>query len=206
MAIDTILNDGTPICIRPVTAADEDRLRSGIAKLSKRSRYLRFFSGMETPPQGVIDALLDIDGHDHIAWGALRSDLAEKPALGIVHAFRDGDDPHSAQYSVAVIDEYHGRGLARLLTAVLLLDCRSEGLEELHVHILSENASALSLTRSLGGRHLSFEGNVSEYRIHIEAAIRSLAQQDDLPGFGAIIDQYPHLSDEERLALLQSDE
>ena len=26
------------------------------------------------PPQHVIDALLDIDGHDHIAWGAIASD------------------------------------------------------------------------------------------------------------------------------------
>ena len=40
----------------------------------------------EAPPQ-VIKALVTVDGHDHIAWGALRSDLPDTPALGVVTHF-----------------------------------------------------------------------------------------------------------------------
>ncbi len=69
MIINTQLNDSTPICIRAVRKNDEQRLKDGIAKLSPQSRYLRFFSGVERPSQRVIDALIDVDGHDHIAWG-----------------------------------------------------------------------------------------------------------------------------------------
>ena len=54
MIIDTELNDGTPICIREVSKRDEQRMRAGIAQLSERSRYLRFFSGMREPPQHVL--------------------------------------------------------------------------------------------------------------------------------------------------------
>jgi GNAT superfamily N-acetyltransferase len=133
MIIHTQLNDGIPVCIRRVRKGDEARLKDGIAQLSPQSRYLRFFSGMREAPPQVIKALITVDGHDHIAWGALRSDLPDTPALGVVHAFRDKEHPEVAEFSVAVIDEYHGRGLARLLSAVLLLDCQQEGLEHLSV-------------------------------------------------------------------------
>jgi RimJ/RimL family protein N-acetyltransferase len=171
MIIDTRLNDGTPVCIREVRKDDEQRLKDGIAQLSPQSRYLRFFSGMREAPQQVIDALVAVDGHDHLAWGALRTDQPEHPALGVVHAFRDKDDPASAEYSVAVIDAYHGRGLARMLTAVLLLDCRREGLEHLMVHILPENAAALTLARSLGARYLDLHDGVMRFEITIDEAL-----------------------------------
>jgi ribosomal protein S18 acetylase RimI-like enzyme len=145
MIINTQLNDGTPVCIRRVRREDEARLKDGIAQLSPQSRYLRFFSAMREAPPQVLRTLASPDGHDHIAWGALRSDLPDTPALGVVHAFRDKDDPEAAEYSVAVVDEYHGRGRARLLTAVLLLDCADEGLEQFIVHVLPQNRPALAL-------------------------------------------------------------
>src|SRR6478672_9220460 len=109
----THLTDGVPICIRRVQPEDEQRLKDGIALLTPQSRYFRFFSGMREAPQRVVDALTNADGHDHIAWGALRTDHVHTPALGVVHAFRDAGDPAEAEFSVAIIDAYHGRGLAR---------------------------------------------------------------------------------------------
>jgi GNAT superfamily N-acetyltransferase len=188
LIINTALNDGTPICIRRVSAGDEQRLKDGIKNLSKHSRYLRFFSGMKEAPQSVINKLIDVDGYDHIAWGALRTDLDDSPALAIVHAFREERDPRTAQYSVAVVDQYHGRGLARLLTAVLLLDCYREGLRDFTVHILAENEAALALTRSLGGEKQGQEGSVTEFDIEIATAIESLKAESDVPGLPGIFD------------------
>lgn len=190
MIIDTQLNDGTPVCIREVRKDDEQRLKDGIAELSPQSRYLRFFSGMREAPQGVVDALVTVDGHDHIAWGAIRTDLPELPALGVVHAFRDKDDPASAEYSVAVIDAYHGRGLASLLTAVLMLDCRREGLDHLLVHILPENAPALTLARSLGARYRDLEGGVMRFDIAIDEALAALRKETGVPGLAAVFAQF----------------
>lgn len=190
MIIDTALNDGTPICIRKVRPDDRQRLEDGIARLSKRSRYLRFFSGMREAPPAVIDKLVAVDGYDHIAWGALRSDLDDSPALGIVHAFRDEEEPFNAEYSVAVIDEYHGRGLARLLTAVLLLDCYREGLRELTVHILAENEAALALTRSMGGERQGQDRGVTEFEIEISVAIDALKAERDVPGLAEILKRF----------------
>jgi ribosomal protein S18 acetylase RimI-like enzyme len=195
MTIHTQLNDGTPVCIRRVNRADEARLKQGIAQLSPQSRYLRFFSGMREAPPQVLRALASPDGHNHLAWGALRSDLADTPALGVVHAFRDTDDPEAAEFSVAVIDAYHGRGLARLLTAVLLLDSAREGYEHFTVHVLPENRPALALARSLGAKGVGSEGGVTEMAIDIEEALSSLCAEGDVPGLAAVFDQFgnePH--------------
>ena len=195
MIIDTHLNDGIPVCIRPVRKDDEQRLKDGIAKLSPQSRYLRFFSGMREAPPQVIKALVTVDGHNHIAWGALRNDLPGSPALGVVHAFRDKDDPDTAEFSVAVIDEYHGRGLARLLTAVLLLDCQREGLEHLAVNILPENRPALTLARSLGAHHTALDAGVSVFEIDIADALESLRAETDVPGLAAIFERFAQAGD-----------
>lgn len=190
MTIHTHLNDGTPVCIRRVRREDEARLREGIAQLSPQSRYLRFFSGMREAPPQVVRALVSADGHDHIAWGALRSDLADTPALGVVHAFRDADDPDAAEFSVAVVDDYHGRGLARLLTAVLLLDCAREGYDRFTVHVLPENRPALALARSLGASGVGYEAGVSVMEIDIAAALFALRADGDVPGLAAVFEQF----------------
>lgn len=190
MTIHTQLNDGTPVCIRRVRREDELRLKQGIAQLSPQSRYLRFFSGMREAPPQVLRALVSVDGHDHLAWGALRSDLPDTPALGVVHAFRDPDDAEAAEFSVAVVDAYHGRGLARLLTAVLLLDCAREGYEHFTVHVLPENRPALSLARSLGAKGVGYAGGVSEMSIDIEDALAALRAEAEVPGLAAVFDQF----------------
>jgi RimJ/RimL family protein N-acetyltransferase len=190
MTIHTQLNDGTPVCIRRVRPEDEARLKQGIAQLSPQSRYLRFFSGMREAPPQVLRALVSPDGHDHLAWGALRSDLPDTPALGVVHAFRDAGDPDAAEFSVAVVDEYHGRGLARLLTAVLLLDCAAEGYDRFTVHILPENRPALALAHSLGAEGVSHEGGVSVLAIDIAEALAALRAEADVPGLAAVFDQF----------------
>lgn len=186
MTIHTQLNDRTPVCIRRVRREDEQRLKDGIAQLSPQSRYLRFFSGMREAPPQVLRTLASPDGHDHIAWGALRSDLPDTPALGVVHAFRDTDEPDTAEFSVAVIDAYHGRGLARLLTAVLLCDCAREGLTHFTLHVLPENRPALTLARSLGAEGVGYEAGVSVLEIDIAEALAALRAESNVPGLAAV--------------------
>lgn len=175
--IHTRLTDGLPICIRRVRPEDEARLKAGIALLTPKSRYLRFFSGLREAPAGVLRRLVDVDDHNHIAWGALRTDMEDTPAIGVVHAFRSTDDPVEAEFSVAVIDDYHGRGLARLLTTVLLLDCRREGFERLLVHVLAENVAARSFARGLGAKGVALDGPVQLSEIMIGDAITLLRDQ-----------------------------
>ena len=96
--IHTMLADGQPVCLRRITPADGALMRAGIEQMSPQSRYMRFFSGMRTPPDWLVERLLDVDGDQHLAWGAIASGApagahppcdtprCEGPAIGAVQA------------------------------------------------------------------------------------------------------------------------
>lgn len=182
IAVHSALNDGTAVYLRAITPDDEERIREGIAKLSAESRYLRFFSPAPALPDAVIQRLADVDGHDHIAWGALCSECPGWPAIGAVHAVRHRAGGPVGEFSVAVLDEFQGRGLARMMTAALLVDCRAEGLSVLDVHILSENAAAKRLVKSLNAEWTGESAGVTEYRLDVAAALAALRGDGDAPG------------------------
>lgn len=157
-------------------------MRSGIAELSSRSRYLRFFSGQSMPPDPVVERLLDVDGHRHLAWGAILTGRGGNPAIGAVHVFRSDAEGPAGEFSVAIVDAYQGLGLARILTAVILINCKAEQIACLDVHVLSENQAASSLVRSLGGEHRQTIAAVSEYKLEVEAGLNMLRHQTNQSG------------------------
>lgn len=189
IVVHSALADGTPICLRTIRPDDADLLRAGIRKLSDESRYLRFFSPAPTMPDAVIERLADVDGHDHIAWGAICTGCEGEPAIGAVHAVRHPQGGRVGEYSVAVLDAFHGLGLARMMTAALLVDCLAEGLTTLDVHILSENHAALGLIRSMGGQRKEESRGVAEYVIDVAAAIDALRRDAGAVGVQDVLRQ-----------------
>ena len=185
-SIHTHLEDGRRICIRTVSPADEARLREGIARMSPRSRYLRFFSGGASPPDWVIERLLDADGVLHLAWGALDLGDPAQPAMGVVHAMRPDAGDAVAEFSVGVVDAYHGLGIGRLLTATLLLDAAGGQLEAFRAHVLSENEAARSFIRRLGAHHVSQDGPEAEYRLDVASALEQMREDRDPPGLADV--------------------
>jgi len=182
VAVHCALNDGTAVCLRTVTPDDAPLIREGIAKLSAESRYLRFFSPAPVLPDAVVARLADVDGHDHIAWGAICSDCPGQPPIGAVHAVRHRPDGPVGEFSVAVLDEFQGRGLGRMMTAALLVHCHAEGLEMLDVHMLSENAAARRLVKSMDAAWAGESAGVAEYKLDVAAAIEALRSDGDAPG------------------------
>jgi RimJ/RimL family protein N-acetyltransferase len=172
--VHTRLEDGRKVCIRAVRPDDEPRMRGGIEQLSAQSRYLRFFSPAPQPPDRVISQLVAVDGHRHLAWGAILSDDPEHPAIGAVHAVRTEEQSGFAEFAVGVLDAFHGLGLARMLTCVLLIHCRAEGIATLDVQILAENRAAANLIKSLGARRTATEQGISDYQLDTAAALASL--------------------------------
>ena len=180
--IHTQLEDGAKVCIRSIRPTDELRMREGIEQLSAQSRYLRFFSPQRMPSRAVIERLIAADGHRHIAWGAIHSGDHDHPAIGAVHAVRDDADTASAEFSVAIVDAFHGLGLARMLIAVLLVNCRLEHIDTLDVQILSENRAARSLVTWLGAVRSKSEFSVTEYVLDTGAALEKLRSDDSTQG------------------------
>jgi ribosomal protein S18 acetylase RimI-like enzyme len=173
-SIETHLDDGASICFRPIRPSDEPAIEQGIRELSDHSRYLRFFSSFKSAPPSVIERLSAVDGFDHIAWGAVMTGEEGSPPGAAAHAIRDGDNPASADLAIAVLDQYHERGIARLLLAALVLDCRGAGLGELKFDILHSNKPAILLVKSLGAESNSAAGTVMSYRLDVDETLSRL--------------------------------
>lgn len=172
------MTSGLKLCLRPIHPGDKALIRGGISELSDRSRYLRFFSGVKTMPEPVIERLTAVDGVNHIAWGAL--DMGNEPyhAIAAVHAIR-AQDTETAEIALAVLDDYHGQGVARLLLLQLVADCREAGLTMLIAETLAENKAANRLFRSLGGLTAESDGPVVRYRFDIETIWSRLKASQD---------------------------
>lgn len=188
--VHTRLEDGRKVCIRAVRPDDEPRLRSGIWQLSQQSRYLRFFSAAPIPPDPVIDRLVQVDGHRHLAWGAILSEGEQNLAIGVVHAIRSDESNPRAEFAIGVLDAFHGLGLARMLTAVLLVQCRVEGIAALDAQILAENAAAIGFIRSLGAKRSGGQASVAEFALDTAAALDAMRKSGEPHGLAAVFDAF----------------
>src|SRR5262249_22953851 len=112
------LPDGTRVRLDPIGPADRNDLLAGFADLSRRSRYLRFFSAMPRLHDGLLAQLLDTDPVRHVAIGARLvrpNDCVEGRIVGVARYFVRAGSNDTVEPAVAVIDALHGRGLGFLL-------------------------------------------------------------------------------------------
>ncbi len=185
--IETSLSDGRPVCLRTIRPSDEARIRDGIREMSDRSRYLRFFSAFREPPESVVKQLVAVDGHDHIGWGAILLDGKHYPPVGAAHAIRSKTHAATGELAIAVLDDFQGQGLARMLIAAVLVECSHEDLPILDIQILGENRVAANLIVSIGAQRLKGVGSVQNYQINVGEALDKLSHTAQPPGVNDVL-------------------
>jgi GNAT superfamily N-acetyltransferase len=154
-AIQVRLRDGTPAVLRPIRPEDRRKLEEGFARLSDRSRYLRFHTFVSSLSEDQLRYLTEVDHRDHVAIVALTSDDEEGQGMGVARYIRLREDPRVAEAAVTVVDEYQGRGLGTLLLGALARHALAGGVSVFRNYVLAENTAMLELFDQLGGeRHL----------------------------------------------------
>ena len=68
------LLDGTLVTIRPIEPEDKELLADGLRQLTPETAYKRFLSPKVRFSDAELKYLTEVDGHDHIAYVALRGD------------------------------------------------------------------------------------------------------------------------------------
>lgn len=177
-SVEVQLDNGTHVCLRRVRHSDLERIEKGISQMSDQSRYLRFFSSSKTMPPSVIERLASVDGTHHLAWGVVNMDETDHPAIAAAHVFRETETSDNGEFAIAVLDHYHGQGVARILMATIFLDCYCEGLRHLRIDMLRNNKKAYGLIRSIGATPYSLEGPVAQYNLDIRKSISALQKMD----------------------------
>ena len=144
------LRDGRPVALRPVFPSDRDRLAAGFDALSPASRRLRFLGSVSTLSDVHLRYLTDVDGHDHVAWGALDLSDPSEPGFGVGRFVRLHDLPATAEFSLTVLDTAQGLGVGQLLLAVLAVVAPGVGVRTLRGVVGRENERMTRWLRRLG--------------------------------------------------------
>jgi GNAT superfamily N-acetyltransferase len=168
----TTLADGTRIRLELIGPADRADLIAGFDGLSRRSRYLRFFSAMPTLAPHLVDSLLNTDADRHVAIGARRIDAngrVEPPIIGVARYFRSEGSNDTAEPAVAVVDALHGRGLGRALLKAITRHARSRGIVKMRAHALADNERIRKILTASHGVLVERDGPVMVYDVDIRS-------------------------------------
>lgn len=156
--------------IRPIEPGDRERLRRGFERLSPDSRYRRFLSPKLRLTDTELTRLSVVDHSDHEALMAL--DEEQETAIGVARYVRSRDDATAAEVSVAVVDDWQGQGVGRMLLERLADRARQEGIERFTALVLAENRPAQQLLAQLGP--VARQGRGSEIELEIALPERGL--------------------------------
>lgn len=161
-AVETELADGTRVLIHMVEPDDKGGFIEGFSRLSPRSRYLRFHTGVEELSQQQLAYLTEVDGKDHVAWVAIDLDDPERPGIGVARFVRLADEPTVAEAAVTVLDVYQGRGLGTALLEVLTSAAVRRGISTFRAYVLGENRAMVHMLESLGPTCSTKDRNVHQ--------------------------------------------
>src|SRR5436305_5073294 len=121
-----VLRDGSQVLIRPVRSTDAALIAEAFARLSERSRRMRFLGKKDELTAAELRYYANVDHHDHEALGAL--DPADGRGAGVARYVRDADDPQAAEIALTITDDWQGRGLGTELLARLSHPGPQEGI------------------------------------------------------------------------------
>lgn len=145
------LADGRWVTLRPVLPQDDAQEREFVAYgMTSRSRYLRFQSGLGALPESLVHAFTHVDYHNHFALVAESFPGGRQVQVGDARFVRDGSDPRSAEFGIAVADAWGGLGIGKRLLCQLVVAARSKGVEVMYGDVLRDNRAMLSMARSVG--------------------------------------------------------
>lgn len=131
------------IAIRDLRRNDGAVLDELMARLSPRSRYLRFHAAVGQLNAMTRGALLDVDGRDHLALVC----EVDGRAVGVARLIRMRGDPRAADMAIAVVDDHQRLGIGGQLLQALRDRARDLHIEQLEADLLSWNVAALRLAR-----------------------------------------------------------
>lgn len=137
--------------LRPLRADDvgaEQRFFNG---LSLDSRQQRFHFGLRELSPALLKLLTDVDQRLHRAW-VVEAETPDRQVIADARFVCDPELPTTAEFALAVADDWQGRGLGRRLMAHLVVEARRQDVQRLFGDVLAENRRMLALMREFGAR------------------------------------------------------
>ncbi|MBX9245897.1 GNAT family N-acetyltransferase, partial [Actinotalea ferrariae] len=178
---DVVLRDGGTARVRPIRAADADRLQAFHVRQSERSTYFRFFAPLERLPERDLSRFTHVDHHDRVALVAVTDDADGPGGERIIAVARyDRTAPGEAEVAFNVADDHHGRGLGSVLLEHIAAAARERGIRRFTAEVLPQNGQMLAVFRVAGyavSQHL--DDGIVTVSVDLDPTERSLAVMAD---------------------------
>jgi acetyltransferase len=143
------LADARVVTVRPVLPQDADAERSFVSELSLQSRRMRFHGAVNALPDSVLQSMTSIDYRRHVA---LVAESVDRDGLGLLVADARYvvNDRGTAEFAVAVADDWQHIGLGSAILKRLARHARREGVRRLEGAVLVRNVAMLGLMHRWG--------------------------------------------------------
>jgi acetyltransferase len=148
------LRDGRKVRVRPIRPEDAAREVRFFERLSERSRFQRFMQYVRELSPRMLARFTQLDYDRELALVALWE--GQFVAVGRYAPNADGE---TAEFALAVADDWQGKGLGRALLERLCHAARAAGYRALYGHILDANHEMLELARYLGFAEAARDGS-----------------------------------------------
>ena len=142
------LRDGTRVRMRPIRPDDAPRLVALYDRLSRDTRYQRFFSVMRRLPPDWARFLADVDYRARLGLVVEAPD--DPDTLIAVARYEPAGEPGTAEVAFVVQDGWQDRGLGTVLFRELLDAAAVNGIERFRAWVLADNRRMLDLVGRLG--------------------------------------------------------
>lgn len=170
---DAVLRDGSVVHLRPISPADDDRLRVFHSQLSPETIYYRFFAPYPELTDRDVRRFTHVDHVDRV--GLVATVAGEIVGVGRYDKVSGTD----AEIAFTVRDDYQGRGLGSVLLEHLAVAARERGLRRFVADVLPQNRR-MTATFSHAGYHVAqeLEDGVVKLAFEIEPteSVRSVMQ------------------------------
>lgn len=144
-----------PRLIHALGPSDRARLCRHFLKLNDEDRRLRF--GGALPEEMIRDYVDGINFDRDRVLAAFDSQFA---VIAVVHV---GQVDGTAELGLSVLPAYRREGLAQRLIQHAVKSARAHGCQRLWIHFMSDNAAMAALTRKLGMRVESKQGEADAW-------------------------------------------
>ncbi len=146
---DLVLADGTRLFLRPIRPEDAEAEQRFIARLSKRTLYMRLHAPVRELSVEQLIRFTQIDYDREMAFVAVEQvgETGEIRAIGRYTRLADGE---RAEFGVTVEDSWQGRGLGHAMMAALEECGRDRCLAEIFGYVLKENDSMRQMMLARG--------------------------------------------------------
>ncbi len=163
------LRDGETVTLRTICPEDAPRLQALFNSLSPTSRFFRFQSCMNEIPHEWAKRMADVDYPAEMALTATcEEDGQERLIADARYAIESLAEGPSAEFAIAVQDDFQHRGLGTILLKQLAAFAYARGLRTFTALVHSENHQMLQLLGRSGFALRTIEKGRGQIRLAAE--------------------------------------